>query len=51
MTTTIRYIALIALSVYLVSLDPPAWGIALMLAVLVITAAADVINARPNRRQ
>lgn len=46
MTITIRYIALIALSVYLVSLNPPAWGIVLMAAVLVATVAADVVNAR-----
>lgn len=46
MTITIRYIALIALSVYLVSLNPPVWGIVLMAAVLVATVAADVVNAR-----
>ena len=51
MTITIRYIALIALSVYLVSLNPPAWGIVLMAAVLVTTVAADVINARRGERR
>lgn len=46
MLVTIRYIALIVLSVYLVTLDPPVWGIVLMVAVLVATVAADVVNAR-----
>lgn len=50
MTVTIRYIALIALSVYLVTLDPPAWGIVLMAAVLVATVAADIVNTRREAR-
>lgn len=51
MSTTIRYIALIALLVYLITLHPPAWGVIIMLAVLVVTVAADVINTRRDGRR
>jgi hypothetical protein len=50
-STTIRYIALIALLVYLITLHPSAWGIILMLAVLVFNIVPDVLNRRNRKRR
>lgn len=44
-----RYMSLAAMLIFLITLQPPAWGIALMVAIIVAAVGVDVLVWRRRR--
>lgn len=49
MLVIMRYMSLAAMLIFLITLQPPAWGIALMVAIIVAAVGVDVLVWRRRR--